>query len=272
MMIKPFTIKRVDEVDGTAPAVVTMESLFRLPAELLDRPEAQRARVEGTLLAKQEAHKTAKGLVSVGGALKGLVLLVSFLHIWHLVSLIVPPYVAPMRLPDWLYHTSSGLFTATVDAVALYLVTSRQTLAYIGEKRQGNSVMFFYVLTALLNGVFILMFMPDLAQWFAGWLLTVSRVTVAIMLSILVPVSIAAIESAHQINEVARLMLIRDIKTLQGVLNPQPVVIGAQPTVTRQCKVCNEAKEVENVPSILGVFARLGCDDCRSSRKEAIPQ
>lgn len=279
MLIQFPKIKiRPQEDVQDSPAVVTMESLFKMPAELLATETAQLARTRGLLLAKREAHKTADNLVKYGTPLKALVILVSFFHLWHEISRIVPSYVAPFRLPDAIYHFSSAALIGAIDLVALYLVSSRQTLAYIGERRQTRGVLFFYTLTAILNGVFILSYMPGLPDWFTA-VLPLARMVAAVMLAILVPVAIAAVEQAHQHNEVARLSLMVDIETLAGILPAAEAALstsaltGAEslPLILRDCPKCGKPSEVEDTPAYLGAFGKHGCQVCRDKRKAPIP-
>lgn len=251
-------------IGETAPNSMTV---FRLDAELMDRPEAQRARLHGVLLAKHEALRTARRLVRLAMPLIVAVLVVSFVHLWQEVSGIVPAYVQPLQLWGPVYHISNAALIISIDCVAVYLLASRKVLTYIGETRQGAAIWFFYVLTALLNGVVIFAQMPGLPAWL-DWFEGAGRVVVAFMLAVLVPLSIAAIERAHHVAEYARLMLIVDIQTLHGLIGVTPQG-GSLALAITDCPLCGLPTEYDGKPASKGVIKRHGCQACRDARKAA---
>lgn len=198
-----------------APQQPDLLDLFQLDAAILADVAAQRARRSGLLKAKQEALKSAQRLAQWGRKLLVGVLVVSFIHLWEQISLIRPSNVPELPLPAEAYHVSSALLTLAIDAVAFYLVATRSTSAYAGNKRQSWSVYFYYLLTFLLNGMFVLRYSPNMPEWVAA-VLPFSQVLTAILLALLIPTSIAAVEKAHHIADAARLALIVETETLQG--------------------------------------------------------
>jgi hypothetical protein len=208
--------------------------LFRFDSGLLDTPEAKRAHRIGLLRAKSEALSSANRLSVVARPLLFGVLGVSFVHIWHQIALIKPASVPALTLDPWFYHVTAALLTLCVDAVALYLVSTRSTSAYAGDTRQHKAVWFFYVLTALLNGIFVLNYAPNLPDWITALVPLLNLVT-AILLALLIPVSISAVETAHQTVEAARLALLVEVATLEGIVNAERGIVTAteRPTATR---------------------------------------
>jgi hypothetical protein len=194
--------------------------LFHFDSGLLDTPEAKRAHRIGLLRAKSEALTSANRLSVVARPLLFGVLGVSFVHIWHQIALIKPASVPALTLDPWFYHVTAALLTLCVDAVALYLVSTRSTSAYAGDTRQHKAVWFFYVLTALLNGIFVLNYAPNLPDWITALVPLLNLVT-AILLALLIPVSISAVETAYQTVEAARLALLVEVATLEGIVNAE---------------------------------------------------
>lgn len=261
--------RRISE-SGVNPHDHAIASAFRLDPVLLETPEAQRARLAGVMLAKREALQTARRLVRLAMPLTVAVLLVSFVHLWQLVSGIVPAYVSALRLPDWVHHLSNAALIVSIDCVAVYLLASRKALAYIGESRQGRAIWFFYVLTALLNGVVILSQMPGLPGWLDP-VRDLGLIVSAFMLAILVPLSIAAIERAHHVAEYARLTLIVDVQTLMQLVSPAGPPRGNLAAAITDCPSCGLPVEYDGRPTTKGHIKRYGCQDCRESRKGTIP-
>jgi hypothetical protein len=200
--------------------------LFQLDMDLLTTPDAQQARHEGVLRAKSEALKTAQHLVAWGRPLLFSVLVVSFVHVLHGIAAIKPAGIPALDLPPWMYHGSAGLLTLAVDAVAWYLVSTRSVAAYAGDTRHHYAVWFYYVLTALLNGTFVFSHMPGLPDLVQVVLPGVNLLT-GILLALLIPVSIAAVESAHQTIEAARLALLIECSTLRGIVGKRSITEAA---------------------------------------------
>lgn len=216
-----------------APLALPPErDLFAIDNELFNRPDTQKALQAGQLVAKQSALTSANRLVAIGRPLSIGVIAVSFIHLWDRIASIRPAGVAELVLNENVYHGSSGLLTFFVDAVALYLVATRAAAHYTGRKPKASpAIWFFYTLTALLNFSFVLAnsAMPEFTK---GWL-TGLNFTTAIMLALLIPVSIAAIESAMQVAQVAKLKLMVEVEALTQLLKPSeasPAAIADQPT------------------------------------------
>ena len=200
----------------TAPA--PLAALLSIDPALLDSPEAQAARQRGLLRAKHDALRAAEGLVGWARPLLIGVLIVSFLHLWHQIARIAPEGVPALPLPAWTHWLSAALLTISVDATALYLVATRSAAQYARLGGQGAvSVWFFYLLTAALNSLFVLSYAPGLPTQVHAITPALSLLG-AILLGLLVPVSIAALERARQVADVARLSLLVEVETLRGIV------------------------------------------------------
>jgi hypothetical protein len=199
-----------------APAPLAAQ--LSIDPALLERPEAQAARQRGLLRAKHDALRAAEGLVDWARPLLIGVLIVSFLHLWHQIARIAPEGVPALPLPAWTHWLSAALLTISVDATALYLVATRSAAQYARLGGQGAvSVWFFYLLTAALNSLFVLSYTPGLPTQVQSITPALSLLG-AILLGLLVPVSIAALERARQVADVARLSLLVEVETLRGVV------------------------------------------------------
>jgi hypothetical protein len=199
------------------PTERTMPDLFMFDSALLASPEGQKAYHAGLLRAKQEALYAARQLVQVGRPLFVAVLAVSFLHVFHTIAQIAPADIPAIQLPNWLYYLTAALLTLAIDAIALYCVSVKSVSAYAGNTQRQRLVWFFYVLTALLNGMFFLAYLPGLPAWTDG-VATIFRLVIAILLTLLVPISIMAVETAHKTVDATRLALLIEVSTLQGIV------------------------------------------------------
>jgi hypothetical protein len=198
----------------TARPTALAQTLSIDPA-LLQTPAAQRARQKGILLAKQQALQAATRLTAWARPLLIGVLVVSFLHLWHQIARIAPADIPALSLPPWAHWLSAALLTISVDATALYLVATRSAAQYARLGDHGTlSLWFFYVLTGALNSVFVLRYTPDLPASVAQLTPALSLLG-AVLLGLLVPISIAAVEHARQIADVARLTLLVEVTTLR---------------------------------------------------------
>jgi hypothetical protein len=203
------------------PAAPLAAQLSIDPA-LLECEAAQAARLRGLLRAKADALRAAEGLVAWARPLLIGVLIVSFLHLWHQIARIAPTGIPALPLPAWTHWLSAALLTASVDATALYLVATRSAAQYARLGDQGAfSVWFFYLLTAALNSVFVLSYTPELPAQVQAITPALSLLG-AILLGLLVPVSIAALERARQVADVARLSLLVEVETLRGIVTQRP--------------------------------------------------
>lgn len=228
---------------------------------LLDHPAAQRAHQRGLLRAKTEALRTAEGLIQWARPLLIGVLIVSFLHLWHQIARIAPTGVAALPLPAWTHWLSAALLTASVDATALYLVATRSAAQYarLGEQGRG-AVWFFYVLTAALNSVFVLSYTPGLPPPVQAITPMLSLVG-ALLLGLLVPVSIAALERARQVAEVARLSLLVEVETLRGIVTQGAATAepnGSTPTSSTAARTAptDAAALDDSAPTHIAAIAR----------------
>ncbi|MBX0329925.1 hypothetical protein K2Z83_19860 [Oscillochloris sp. ZM17-4] len=204
---------------ATTPIPLTAQ--LSIDPALLERPEAQAARQRGLLRAKADALHATERLVGWARPLLISVLVVSFLHLWHQIARIAPEGVPALLLPAWTHWLSAALLTISVDATALYLVATRSAAQYARLGGQGAvSVWFFYLLTAALNSLFVLSYTPGLPTQVQAITPALSLLG-AILLGLLVPVSIAALERARQVADVARLSLLVEVEMLRGVVIQQ---------------------------------------------------
>ncbi|NOK58217.1 MAG: hypothetical protein GFH27_549279n24 [Chloroflexi bacterium AL-W] len=204
------------------PETSNQLDLLQIDLAMLTSTHAQTALNRGRLKAKREALHNANRLVRWARPLLIAILVVSFVHLWEQIASIKPSSVPDLALHPWLYHGSSAMLTAAIDATALYLVATRATAAYAGDRTRQYSVWFFYVLTAILNLSFVLRFAPELPTGVAEVIPTL-YLLMAILLGLLIPVSIAAVESARQRVEAARLALLVETEALTELVQVAPV-------------------------------------------------
>lgn len=217
--------------EPTAPAPTIIPQLHLDPA-LLERPEARLAHQRGLLTAKTEALRSATRLTAWARPLLVGVLIVSFLHLWHQIARITPEGVPALPLPAWAHWLSAGLLTASIDATALYLVATRAAAQYARLGQHGRaSVWFFYLLTAALNSVFVLSYTPGLPSAI-DTITPILSLIGAVLLGVLVPVSIAAVEQARQVADAARLALLVEVELLRGLVAHPPG--SGEPVPTRR--------------------------------------
>jgi hypothetical protein len=168
--------------------------------------------------------------------------------------------VPALPLPAWTHWLSAALLTISVDATALYLVATRSAAQYARLGGQGAlSVWFFYLLTAALNSLFVLSYTPGLPAQVQSITPALSLLG-AILLGLLVPVSIAALERARQIADVARLSLLVEVETLRGIVaqgadTARPEAQAAMPTSppneTPEVRQIAWAREEINSPALV---------------------
>lgn len=203
------------------PETTRQLDLLQIDLAMLTSTHAQTALNRGRLKAKREALHNANRLVRWARPLLIAILVVSFVHLWEQIASIKPASVPDLALHPWLYHGSSAMLTAAIDATALYLVATRATAAYAGDRTRQYSVWFFYVLTAILNLSFVLRFAPELPAGVVEVIPTL-YLLMAILLGLLIPVSIAAVESARQRVEAARLALLVETEALTELVQVAP--------------------------------------------------
>ena len=207
----------------------TLAQTLSIDPALLQTPAALRARQKGILLAKTQALQAATRLTAWARPLLIGVLVVSFLHLWHQIARIAPADIPALTLPPWAHWLSAALLTISVDATALYLVATRSAAQYARLGDHGTlSLWFFYVLTGALNSVFVLRYTPGLPASVAQITPALSLLG-AVLLGLLVPISIAAVEHARQIADVARLTLLVEVTTLRE-LHDQRADVDASAT------------------------------------------
>jgi hypothetical protein len=248
---------------------------FAIDPALLERPAAQFARQRGLLRAKTEALRATENLIQWARPLLVGVLIVSFLHLWHQIARIAPAGVAALPLPAWTHWLSAALLTASVDATALYLVATRSSAQYarLGEQGRG-AVWFFYLLTAALNSVFVLTYTPGLPPPVQA-ITPILSLTGALLLGLLVPVSIAALERARQVVDVARLSLLVEVETLRGIVAQEEGTQGAStqepgssPSAVTPATDAPEHSASENIAAIARTYRCKYCGDEALSASE----
>ncbi|NTU85225.1 MAG: hypothetical protein HGA45_38695 [Chloroflexales bacterium] len=247
---------------------------FAIDESLLEHPAAQRAHQRGLLRAKAEALRGAERLVQWARPLLISVLVVSFLHLWHQIARIAPAGVAALPLPAWTHWLAAALLTASVDATALYLVATRSAAQYarLGEQGRG-AVWFFYLLTAALNSVFVLTYTPGLPPLIQA-ITPVLSLLGALLLGLLVPVSIAALERARQVADVARLSLLVEVETLRGIVaqgagpDPAPAPSAVTPETDAPVLPALDDPAPANIAAIARTYRCKYCGDEALSASE----
>jgi hypothetical protein len=258
------------------PAAPTpLAQLLSIDPALLERPEAQAARQRGLLRAKHDALRAAEGLVGWARPLLIGVLIVSFLHLWHQIARIAPEGVPALPLPAWTHWLSAALLTISVDATALYLVATRSAAQYARLGGQGAlSVWFFYLLTAALNSLFVLSYTPGLPTQVQAITPALSLLG-AILLGLLVPVSIAALERARQVADVARLSLMVEVETLRGIVAQGATTMpAARPEQAPAMPALDDSDGAiqsisVGIPGISAVVADRACPRCGAALNAA---
>jgi hypothetical protein len=253
-----------------AAAPAPLAEQLSIDLALLERPEAQQARQRGLLRAKADALRSAEGLVDWARPLLVGVLIVSFLHLWHQIARIAPAGVPALSLPAWTHWLSAALLTLSVDATALYLVATRSAAQYARLGGQGAvSVWFFYLLTAALNSLFVLSYTPGLPAAVQA-VTPILSLLGAILLGLLVPISIAALERARQVADVARLSLLVEVETLRGL-----VAQGAElrspaepPATVAPAIAADDGAAAANIAAISRTYRCKYCDATELSASE----
>lgn len=250
--------------------VAPLAQQLRIDPALLERPEAQAARQRGLLRAKHDALRSAEGLVGWARPLLIGVLTVSFLHLWHQIARIAPAGVPALPLPAWTHWLSAALLTLSVDATALYLVATRSAAQYARLGGQGSAaVWFFYLLTAALNSLFVLSYTPELPRAVQAITPTLSLVG-AVLLGLLVPISIAALEHARQVADVARLSLLVEVETLRGLVarGAEPRSPAEPPATEAPAIAADDRSAAANIAAISRTYRCKYCDATELSAAE----
>lgn len=225
-----------------------LDTLFTFDTSLLESPAGQRAHRNGLLRAKKETLQTAQWLARTGRPLQVGVLFVSFVHIFSELLLIKPQNVVALGIPDNLFHMSAGAFTFIIDCVALYVLAAASVSAYIGHKSRSEARWFFYFLTTLLNGAFVISFMPNLPTEITTTLPYI-RGMVALLLALLVPVSLASIEAAHKAVEYTRLGLLTETTVLAELTSEEANLLEKTRAENQELK--NLLEQEKNNKSLL---------------------
>lgn len=185
----------------------------------LSTPTAKKALYVGLLEAKQEALKRVERLRFIGTPLLFGVIAVSFVHIWESISVFVPEGVEPLKLPGYVHHTTAGAFTLAIDAVAAYIAFSNATthLANV-NKDEKVRIWFFYVLTFVLNAMFMVRHAPTLSADFKGAVLPVLDFAIVFILPAFIFMAMHAIEHAGRVLTDVQLQLKAEISVVSEML------------------------------------------------------
>lgn len=192
---------------------------FAIDPALLQSKAAQEARRRGILAAKAQALRSAEALLGWGRALGWGLIFVSAIHIWETVSIIAPAGVAPLRLPDWVYHGAALLFTLLIDAVALYISRANAVVALAGGA-PSRWTAYFYGLTALLNAAFVAGHAPALDPAVRGQILALLNTLFVALLPASIAAGMVAVEGSRRALEVCRLTLTESVATLRELIAP----------------------------------------------------
>jgi hypothetical protein len=202
-------------------AAPTLAQSFAIDPALLQSRAAQEARRRGVLLAKSQALRGAESMLAWGRLLGWGIIFVSAIHIWESVSAIAPAGVAPLRLPDAVYHGAALLFTLLIDAAALYVSRANAIVALAGGP-PSRWAAYFYALTALLNAAFVAGHAPALDAHARDQILGLLNALFVIILPASVPAGMVAVERSRRMLEVCRLSLLEEVATLRGLSQPAP--------------------------------------------------
>jgi len=196
--------------------------LLQIDPVLLQGPRAQLAWLEEVLKAKRWMLIEAWALSLLGLPLQAGVIGVSVVHIWQQMGQILPPNVVPLVLDAWVYHDSALAFTVSIDLALLYIILSAGLMLFIQDAgaaalHRGDSRWFFYVLTGLLNGLFVITYSPGVAPMITDYIAPI-RLLVALMLACLIPVAVQGIEAAKRRTTTAKVALGVECGAIRGAL------------------------------------------------------
>lgn len=178
--------------EQAAPAVETI----KIDATIRNDPRVIVAQRLADLDAARSGHKAAHRLAAGGLWLLLGVIAVSFVHLWETLALFLPATVDALHLPASVYHATTAALTLAIDATAAYLAMARAMTPDRGRAAP-MARWFFYALTAMLNAAFFLRYAPDLSEATkAAWLAPIQTAMI-VLLAVMIPVSIGAIEAAR---------------------------------------------------------------------------
>lgn len=216
-----------------APRAHDPLAALQLDAATLASPAAQRARLAGLLEAKAEAHRSAARLARWARPLAVAVVLTSGLHIWETLAAVAPARVEALALPAWLYHLSALLLVLMIDSSLVFLAAASSAAAYAGHAHRPAALPVLYTATALLNGAYLVRYMPGLPPVLREPVLMALAVVFVLLLALLIPVVLVAIERAAHVLQAARLALGVEVATLRGLVEAEaPARPGATPAPT----------------------------------------
>lgn len=200
-----------------APAVNPLAAL-QLDAEALNTPAAKQARLAGLLEAKAEAHANAGRLARWARPLAVATTVVSGVHLWETLAAVKPSGVAALSLPDAVYHGSALALVAVIDSAIIFLSASGNAAAYAGHTQRSRALPLLYAITGGLNFAFLAAHWPALPEALRGAVLPALAVLFPILLAVLVPALLVALEHAAHTLTAARLALGVEVATLRGLV------------------------------------------------------
>lgn len=198
-------------------AAPTLAQSFAIDPALLQSRAAQEARRRGLLVVKSQALREAERLLGWGQLLGLVIIFVSALHIWESTSAIAPASVAPLRLPDWVYHFAALCFTVAIDAIALYVSRANGVVALAGGPRNPWAA-YFYALTALLNAAFVAGHAPALDAAVRAQILGLLNAAFVALLPASVAAGMIAISASRRALTVCRLALLEEVAVLRELI------------------------------------------------------
>lgn len=214
--------------------VDTFDALPPLEIERRNTPAARRAYLKGQLVARKSAKRQATAMAWLGWPLFVAVILVSFVHLWETIGAIKPAYVGDLRISAGLHHATAGAWTAAIDAAAIYVTLANSAALLAGAKsprRRWYSYLWggaapFYILTFVLNALFVIAYAPALSSTLRAGLLPALQASLIILLPGFLPVAASKIEHARRRADAARLHLLAQVEQLSEELRafdePQP--------------------------------------------------
>lgn len=206
------------DTDTSQNNTETLAELLSIDAQWSNSKDATLARYRGILAAKTQALFSVSFLHSWGKFLSWSIIFISAIHVWESISTIKPDFVTALKLPDTIYHLAALLFTLMIDVCVVFIVKSNSACAYVGAQPNKASI-FFYIVTGLLNGVFISSHTPVMNEDLRGFVIPVLGTIFVFLLPASVPIAIYAVEQSNQMLEAAKLKLTVDIATLRGMVN-----------------------------------------------------
>jgi hypothetical protein len=196
---------------------------LQLDPDQLATPAAQRARLSGLLEAKAEAHRAAARLAQWARPLAVATTGVSGVHLWESLAAVKPGHVAALSLPDAVYHGSALALVAVIDGAIIFLSAAGNASAYAGYTQRSRALPLLYTITGGLNFAFLISYWPAMPVGLRAAVLPALAVVFPILLAVLIPALLVALERASHVLQATKLALGVEVATLRG-LTEEPSV------------------------------------------------